>query len=547
VGQDIIKKLIQDSKESEGKITFILSSISENLTTLQKNEKKETLKLLPIICKALDDLPFLSRILTIIQSVISDENSSLYNLIASIFGEIVEIINDNRTQYELLQGFCIYNMKQEIKANQICGSLCLTSLIESCPLVLEPSYMKYIWENVIYFIEKPNYLAKCELLNSVISLIFASESLFKPFATITLFKVLDYLTDSDWLKRKLGLNIVYTLSIYCEEEIIELKEQIIQFLKVLKSDKVKDVRDVCQQTLKLFNEFEGDSNNGQNGRKFKKFNSMQNNLENKPKKSEKDLIVINKPKISNKTVSSIRSVTPKRIINRDTSSGKIVDSKMVIKDNPKRSIFKSKVNENFFKQNNDGFNIVIKAKENIQAYQQMSQLDDEEAKVEDKAENENFEENSVEDQNLNKNPEKFEQNESNEKEEIQDVILTIQNEPIIHKNEIFESTFKPKTTDEIPFRKIEPKEQQHPDITELLKQMKLMSDKQLLLIDSIDKIQNNTQGQLEVMNNKINKLETTVTSLVDYIQTFKKDFKLEQLDQNSPENILKVTRIDNFR
>jgi hypothetical protein len=221
---------------------FILTSIAENLSSLQKTDKKETLKLLPLICNTLESVsPFLSRILTIIQGNISDENCSIFQILASVYGEIVDATlkdNPSKTMYELLQGFCIYNIKQEIKANQICGALCLTALIENCPLVLEPSYMKYIWENIIHFIDKANHNAKSELLNSLISLIFAAETLFKPFATVTLYKTLDYLTDSDWSKRKLSLNIVYTLAIYCQDEIISIKDQIIQFLKVLKSDKV---------------------------------------------------------------------------------------------------------------------------------------------------------------------------------------------------------------------------------------------------------------------------------------------------------------------
>jgi hypothetical protein len=145
---------------------------------------------------------------------------------------------DYTSLYELLQGFCIYNLKQDSKSNQICGSLCLTSLIETCQMILQPQYLKYLWENIIIYIDLPNYQAKSELLNSLISLIFASENLFRPFSTVTLYKILDYLTDSDWFKRKLALNVVYTLVIYCQDEIFALKGHIIEFLKVLKSDKV---------------------------------------------------------------------------------------------------------------------------------------------------------------------------------------------------------------------------------------------------------------------------------------------------------------------
>ena len=152
---------------------------------------------------------------------------------------------EERKGYELLQGFCIYNMKQEEKANRIIGSLCLTKLVENCPVVLQEKYMKFIWDNIITFIEIKNYAAKYELLNCLISLILGAENLFIPYANATLYKVLDFLSEDDSNKRKLALNVIYTLIYYCKEEILPLKEHIISFLKVLKTDKVKEVREVC--------------------------------------------------------------------------------------------------------------------------------------------------------------------------------------------------------------------------------------------------------------------------------------------------------------
>ena len=45
---------------------------------------------------------------------------------------------------------------------------------------------------------------KLDLLNWTISLIFAVEAKFKPYVNICLFMILDYLTDMDWMKRKLA-------------------------------------------------------------------------------------------------------------------------------------------------------------------------------------------------------------------------------------------------------------------------------------------------------------------------------------------------------
>jgi hypothetical protein len=124
-------------------------------------------------------------------------------------------------------------MKEQSKANQICGSLCLTKLVENCPIVLQSKYMKFIWENVMNFIDKNEFHAKYELLNCLISLILGAESQFKPHAVVTLFKVMEFLTDNDWLKRKLALNVIYTIAFYCKEEIASMKMQLMSFLKLL--------------------------------------------------------------------------------------------------------------------------------------------------------------------------------------------------------------------------------------------------------------------------------------------------------------------------
>ena len=136
-------------------------------------------------------------------------------------------------------------MKYDDKSNRIVGSLCLTKLVENCPVVLQKQYMKLIWEVIMNLIDKKNFNAKYELLNCLISLILGAENLFTPYAHNTLYKVLDFLADTDWLKRKLALNVIYTLIFYCKDEILPLKEHIISFLRALKTDKVKEVREVC--------------------------------------------------------------------------------------------------------------------------------------------------------------------------------------------------------------------------------------------------------------------------------------------------------------
>ena len=280
VGYELFLKLIHKHLYNSPSISFIISQLAEFIPPLPPKEKEPTLSLLSLIFfdptsdpqnpkKKTIYFQYLSPVLSIIQSITNDKNSSIYGSIANTYAEIVQNLMptdinyaledldmEERKGYELLQGFCVYNMKQEEKANRIIGSLCLTKLVENCPVVLQEKYMKFIWDNIITFIEMKNYAAKYELLNCLISLILGAENLFIPYANATLYKVLDFLSEDDSNKRKLALNVIYTLIYYCKEEILPLKEHIISFLKVLKTDKVKEVREVCLLILQIFNENE---------------------------------------------------------------------------------------------------------------------------------------------------------------------------------------------------------------------------------------------------------------------------------------------------
>ena len=345
VGYELFLKLILNNLYSTSSISFILSQLSEFIPPLPPKEKEPCLKLLSLIFfdpiqntqsspdnrKNTIYYQYLSSVLSIIQSITKDSNNSIFPSIANTYAEIVqnvmptdisfaseELNMEEKRAYEMLQGFCIYNMKLEEKSNRIIGSLCLTKLVENCPIVLQEHYMKFIWDNIINFIETKNYTAKYELLNCLISLILGAEGLFAQYANATLYKVLDFLTEDDWNKRKLALNVIYTLIFYCKDEIMPLKEHIINFLRVLKTDKVKEVREVCLLILQIFNE-------------------------NEPVKKK-----IEKEK-------SIGSIINKNKINKNTFNGGKKENKEISqnpknKSRPKAGI-KLKKNNNFFENN----------------------------------------------------------------------------------------------------------------------------------------------------------------------------------------------------
>ena len=317
VGYDLFLKLVHKNLYSSPQMNYIINHVSEFILPLEPKEKDPCIKLLSLIFyspsneeESIDSkiyFPYLSPVLTTLQNLIKDSNSTIFPTIANVFAEIVqnimptdieasniELDQEEKTAYEMMQGFCIYNMKYDDKSNRIVGSLCLTKLVENCPVVLQKQYMKLIWEVIMNLIDKKNFNAKYELLNCLISLILGADNLFSPYAHNTLYKVLDFLADTDWFKRKLALNVIYTLIFYCKEEILPLKEHIISFLRALKTDKVKEVREVCLLILKIFSENEQKNKDNTKDKNSKGNNSsinLKKKLGNKP----------NENKSSNKT------------------------------------------------------------------------------------------------------------------------------------------------------------------------------------------------------------------------------------------------------
>ena len=369
VGYELFIDLILNNIYSSQTMSFIISQVGDFINSLNSNEKEPYLKLLSLIFynpnqqEQEDDenningnplnnknlyYIYLSPVLNILQTLINDQNSELFPSISNIYAEIVQNIlptdisastrklnMEEKKAYEIVQGFCIYNMKCDEKSNKVVGSLCLTKLVENCPIVLQSQYTKFIWDNINNFIDKKSFNAKYELLNCLISLILGTENLFCPYANVTLYKVLDFLTDNDWLKRKLALNVIYTLIFYCKEEIMPLRDHIINFLRVLKTDKVKEVREVCLLILQIFSENEPKKE--KQPENYSVFSDQKSNKVVKKTNSNK-----NKEKVKNNNVNK----NPFSENNNDKNDNNYKNSEKKNKNDENKKVFeKSRKNE----------------------------------------------------------------------------------------------------------------------------------------------------------------------------------------------------------
>ena len=326
------------------KDVIFTSNFSTEDSKTQKITNKQPFKLYPVIYSfnPKTSYYYLDHFLESLQKCACEENTSDFTYLSIIFSEVVTVFfteeknnknliknnafldpNKKVKLFEKILNFCNDNIKTNLKTEQSFGCLLLTEFIEKCPLIKDDKNLDNLFKIISDYLDDRWFECKLDLLNCTISLIFTAETKFKPYANICLFRVLDYLTDTEWMKRKLAINIVYTLVFYCKEEILAVKENIIDFLNMLKEDPIDEVKEVCLQTLKFIEE--NDPSNEENKNNDIKSNTRKN-------ENEKPRNVFNKNK------------------NKNNKNNDIINNNY-LKNNNKNTI----VSGGNKKKNNDGF------------------------------------------------------------------------------------------------------------------------------------------------------------------------------------------------
>ena len=579
IGYELFVELIMNNIYLSSSMNYIISQVGDFIYSLSPKEKEPYLKLIslffynpnnqnneesqngnnPLISKNIYYI-YLSPVLNVLQTFINEQNSILYPSISNVFADIIQytmptdisastrqLNQEEKKAYDILQGFCIYNMKYDNKSNRIVGSLCLTKLVENCPIVLQPQYTKFIWDNINNFIDKKNFNAKTELLNCLISLILGAENLFCPYANVTLYKVLDFLTDNDWLKRKLALNVIYTLIFYCKDEILPLKDHIINFLKVLKTDKVVEVREVCLLILQIFSQNESSqerkSNNNysefsiqkninnninaksseKNIKEFQEIENKEQNMKNdKAIEKNRNKTPINKRKrsigedkekninsnINNINNNNINTFNHNKFVNRNDDNT-FINEKMKIRPDPNKSIFRTNPNSAFFNQGkNKKDDIIVMAKGEPLKYNYDEFIS---------PQNEQVNENINKENNIPKNKIKPE----NQKNKLEN--SKIKNKEIKTKY-IKNKTGKQNENINININKKPVEKNKKVDsimINKLLMQMNDLSVKQLSLIDVMENIQTSATQKIKALNDKIFSLNSLIDNLTEELNELK--------------------------
>ena len=343
-----------------------------------KLKNKQAFILYPIVfsLNPKSSVNFFYFFLDSLQVSITEENKNIFTFLSEIFSDVVQtffnekkknIINksylidkkDKNILFEKIMEFCEENIKTNKKLEQSFGCLILTDFIEKCPLVKEPKYLDVIFKKINEYLEDRWFECKLDLLNCTISLVFSAQNKFKPYANTCLFRVMDYLTDTDWMMRKLAINIVYTLVFYCKEEILAVKENIIEFLTALKEDENEEIKEVCKQILDfILNDSNNDINNERkNNEDNPEIKNIKKDNKNKSMKKQRDENVQEKPQnIKNNDINKADiNKNNNDIQELDTKINMIIEEIKKIKDEQEK--FKIKLENLIQKEENNYYNL----------------------------------------------------------------------------------------------------------------------------------------------------------------------------------------------
>ena len=210
--------------------------------------------------------PYLSRILTSIQSNILSEISPIF--IGEIYKKIIfYIFNDdykpnkepiNKDLFDICQGFCLFNMKQNQYNYQLCGIICLNSLLNGIDysFLNINNHIAYIWEKINFFLSSQSFAPKEYLLKYLCDFISKFNIGFKPYVNIAIYKILEFIDNKNLNTRKNSLDVLSILISFYPNEIKIIQSLILQLLIILQNDEDKDIKD---KAIYIYNKIQNQS------------------------------------------------------------------------------------------------------------------------------------------------------------------------------------------------------------------------------------------------------------------------------------------------
>ena len=340
-------------------------------------------------------------------------------------------------------------------------------------------------------------------------LINLSEDKFKPFASSALYQALDYLSETDIELQKRSLMIIYSLSKFCDEQLQPLSEHIVDFLKVLEKGKNVEINNLCNTMLKHFtgNEDEIEENENENENRNDNVeeneenendendNDNENNIidnddypENKDNQEEQnEQIEQNEQNERNFDLNEVDDTKPEDLIKNNTNNNISEEYDYNYEKRPKINT-QNNIEINQEEQKEKYIEYEIKPKENKREiiYENQNDIEAYPKKI-----NSNKKENKIQ---MNKyKPKPKEEYEENNEQMNQEIENSNDND---NNNDNFYNI----------------------DIDAIMKKIKDLSNKQIIILNSIEQYKSDTERIINQKKLKIKSLEKKIEDLEEKIR-----------------------------
>ena len=275
-------EIINDSITNDKIIKYIIKIISFNIkTTKEENIKQKYYELFLLLIKNLsreDIIKYLTNLLIFLQENINNVPIEIgFELIINIFDKFELKI------FEILNGFCIHNMKNNIDIIQKKSLLCYEILVlnyDKC-LVNKNDILKSIIDNIILFLKNESFNDRYHLLECLNKIICVSKDKYKNYVELTIYYIMDYLFMNDNNIKFITMNIISNIIKYNIDMVKNLKNEIYKCLMKLIDDKYIDTN-LKKIIFDILNKLGFNMNINMN---ISKSMNMNNTRENKKKES----------------------------------------------------------------------------------------------------------------------------------------------------------------------------------------------------------------------------------------------------------------------
>ena len=242
VDEDIMEKkfneIIINNINNDKIIKYIIKILSFNIKAEQnENIKIKYYKLFLLLIKNLskeDIIKYLTNLLLFLQ-----ENINFISIEISFELILNNLQNFKLKTFEILNGFCIHNMKQKDNKIQKKALLCYEQLIMNYNNCIENEYkydiIKSFIDNIMINLKNDIFIEKYQLLVCLDRIINTIQDKFINFIDSTILYILNYLLINDNNIKLISLNIIYNIIKYNKEKTKEYKNIIKDnLIKVIK-------------------------------------------------------------------------------------------------------------------------------------------------------------------------------------------------------------------------------------------------------------------------------------------------------------------------